>query len=102
MSTGIRYKISNRLAVDNITFYRLSGINPITGNPIYRKLFTHSKYKTLIFSKSLTSEELVPWNNRNIHLTEQIAKQNASGSQKSDFSSPTNKESLHTCRDHLL
>lgn len=54
------------------------------------------KYKTLIFSKSLTSEELVPWNNRNIHLTEQIAKQNASGSQKSDFSSPTNKESLHS------
>ena len=33
------------------------------------------KYKVLIFSKALTSEELVPWNNRSIHLTEQIAKQ---------------------------
>ena len=33
------------------------------------------KYKTLIFSKSLTSETLIPWNSRSIHLTEQIAKQ---------------------------
>ena len=33
------------------------------------------KYKVLIFSKALTYEELVPWNNRSIHLTEQIAKQ---------------------------
>ena len=33
------------------------------------------KYKTLIFSKPLASEALVPWNSRNMHLTEQIAKQ---------------------------
>ena len=33
------------------------------------------KYKTLIFSKSLTGGEPVPWNSRTIHLTEQIAKQ---------------------------
>ncbi len=33
------------------------------------------KYPTLIFSKSLTEEPLVPWNNRFLHLTEQIAKQ---------------------------
>ena len=33
------------------------------------------KYKMLIFSKSLTAEPLVLWNSRNIHLTEQIAKQ---------------------------
>ena len=33
------------------------------------------KYKTLIFSKALIPGELVPWNNRSIHLTEQIAKQ---------------------------
>ena len=33
------------------------------------------KYKTLIFSKPLASEPLVPWNSRSIHLTEQIAKQ---------------------------
>lgn len=32
-------------------------------------------HKTLIFSKALTSELLVLWNNRSIHLTEQIAKQ---------------------------
>lgn len=33
------------------------------------------KYKTLIFSKPLGDGELVPWNGRSIHLTEQIAKQ---------------------------
>ena len=33
------------------------------------------KYKTVIFSKSLTSRPLVFWHSRNIHLTEQIAKQ---------------------------
>ena len=33
------------------------------------------KYRTLIFSKSLTPGDFVPWNNRSIHLTEQIAKQ---------------------------
>lgn len=34
-----------------------------------------TKYKTLIFSKSLTAEALLPWDNRSIHLTEQIEKQ---------------------------
>ena len=33
------------------------------------------KYRTVIFSKSLTSRSLEFWNNRSIHLTEQIAKQ---------------------------
>lgn len=33
------------------------------------------EYKTLIFSKPLTSGELIPWNSRSIHLTEQIARQ---------------------------
>ena len=33
------------------------------------------KYKTLIFSKPLGDNEPVLWNNRSIHLTEQIAKQ---------------------------
>ena len=42
MPTGIRYRISNRLMADNTAFYRLSGINPITGNPIYRNSFTYS------------------------------------------------------------
>ena len=34
------------------------------------------KLKLLIFSKSLASGELIPWNNRNIYFTEQSAKQN--------------------------
>ena len=37
------------------------------------------KYKTVIFSKALTSRPLEFWNNRNIHLTEQIAKQEKYG-----------------------
>ena len=37
-----RYKISNRLKVDNAAFCKPSDINPITGNPIYRDFFTHS------------------------------------------------------------
>ena len=34
-----------------------------------------AEHKTLIFSKSLAGAPLVLWNNRSIHLTEQIAKQ---------------------------
>ena len=34
-----------------------------------------AKIKTVIFSKDLTDGELILWNSRNIHLTEQIAKQ---------------------------
>ena len=41
MPARIRYKVSNRLKADNTAFYRPSGINPITGNPIYRDSFTH-------------------------------------------------------------
>ena len=37
------------------------------------------EYPTLIFSKSLTCDALVPWNSRSIHLTEQIAKQQKKG-----------------------
>lgn len=33
------------------------------------------KHKTVIFSKPLTSKSLIPWGSRNIHLTEQIEKQ---------------------------
>ena len=33
-------------------------------------------YPTVIFSKTLAAGALAPWNNRSIHLTEQIAKQN--------------------------
>ena len=38
-----------------------------------------AEYKTVIFSKPLVSGELIPWNSRNIHLTEQIAKQKKYG-----------------------
>lgn len=41
-------------------------------------------YKTLIFSKSLTDEALVPWNSRTIHLTEQMAKEAKYSRQKRD------------------
>ncbi len=34
------------------------------------------QYKTLIFSKPLAGHELILWNSRNIHLTEQISAQN--------------------------
>ena len=37
------------------------------------------QYPTLIFSKPLTCDALVPWNSRSIHLTEQIAKQQKKG-----------------------
>ena len=47
MSTCIRYKISNRLKVNNAAFCKPSDINPITGNPIYRDFFTHSKLKAI-------------------------------------------------------
>ena len=33
------------------------------------------EYRMLIFSKPLMGDDLVPWDDRNIHLTEQIAKQ---------------------------
>ena len=35
----------------------------------------YKKYPILIFSKSLTDQPLELWNNKNIHLTEQIEKQ---------------------------
>lgn len=35
-----------------------------------------TQYPTVIFSKALSAGAPAPWNNRSIHLTEQIAKQN--------------------------
>ena len=63
-------------AVDNdvaIAFYKANGY---TEEPYENPLDSACvKYKTVIFSKALTDEPLVFWNSRNIHLTEQIAKQ---------------------------
>ena len=42
------------------------------------------KQKNLIFTKPLGDNELVLWNNRNIHLTEQIAKQEKYNQHRSD------------------
>ncbi len=63
-------------ALDNdtaIAFYRANGYvsEPYENqqDPVCMEL------KTLIFSKPLAHNVLVLWNNRNIHLTEQIAKQ---------------------------
>ena len=68
MPIGIRYRISNRLMTDNTAFYRLSGINPITGNPIYRNSFTHGGadfFLDCLSSKSKTSSVL-----HRAHVTE--------------------------------
>lgn len=54
------------------------------------------KYKTVIFSKALTPEPLVPWNSRNIHLTEQIAKQEKAQNRSSGAGTPL------TCDSGLL
>ena len=63
-------------AVNNdtaIAFYKANGY---IGEPYQNSMDPACmKYKTVIFSKALTPEPLVPWNSRNIHLTEQIAKQ---------------------------
>ena len=58
MPTDILYKISNRLMADNTAFYELSGINPITGNPIYRNSFTHSFN---LYGAVPTRQILVEW-----------------------------------------
>ena len=56
-----------------IAFYKLNGY---TSEP-YCNVEDPAcwKYKVLIFSKALKGQKLIPWNNENIHLTEQIAKQ---------------------------
>lgn len=66
-------------AVNNdaaIAFYKANGY---IGEPYQNSTDPACmKYKTVILSKALTPEPLVPWNSRNIHLTEQIAKQDVS------------------------
>ena len=58
-----------------IAFYKANGY---TCEPYYNAQDpAAAEHKTLIFSKTLTSGPLVLWNNRSIHLTEQIAKQEA-------------------------
>ena len=52
-----RYKISNRLKVDNAAFCKPSDINPITGNPIYRDFFTHSRKEDTSFSFLCTNRK---------------------------------------------
>ena len=46
------------------------------------------KYKTLIFTKPLADNELIFWNNRTIHLTEQIKKQRKNNNSHPGFVSP--------------
>ena len=47
MPSGMQYIISNPLDSKNPDYFRLSGINPITGNPFYRNSFTHSDWEQL-------------------------------------------------------
>ena len=56
-----------------IAFYQANGY---TGEPYQNPQDpAYMEYQTLVFSKPLGEEKLVPWSSRNIHLTEQIAKQ---------------------------
>lgn len=56
-----------------ISFYQANGY---TSEPYCcREDPASLAYPMLIFSKSLSSDPVPPWNSRNIHLSEQIAKQ---------------------------
>ena len=56
-----------------IAFYRSNGY---VGEPYFNADDPAcEEFRILIFSKSLTDQALIPWNNENIHLTEQIARQ---------------------------
>ncbi len=74
---GYRFARLYTDASDNdaaIAFYRKNGyVSELYMNPDDPASI---EYPMLIFSKSLTSDPLVPWNSRNIHLTEQIDLQN--------------------------
>ena len=73
---GYRFARLYTDAVNNeaaIAFYKANGY---TCEPYENtRDLAAADHKTLIFSKALTSDPLIPWNNRSIHLTEQIAKQ---------------------------
>ena len=73
---GYRFARLYTNAVDNdaaIAFYKANGY---TCEPYENADDPASmKIRLLIFSKPLSPEKLVPWNNRNIHFTEQAAKQ---------------------------
>ncbi len=62
-------KYNNDIA---IAFYTSVGF---TGEDYHCPDDEVSKYPVLIFSKALGSDPLVPWNNRNIHLAEQMEKE---------------------------
>lgn len=76
ISRGYRYARLYTDAFDNdaaIAFYTKNGyVSEPYSNPDDPASI---EYPMLIFSKSLTSDPLVPWNSRSIHLTEQIALQ---------------------------
>ena len=75
-SRGYLYARLYTDAVNNdaaIAFYKANGYlcEPYENQQDIASL----EHKTVIFSKPLTSGSLVPWNSRNIHLTEQIEQQ---------------------------
>ena len=76
LSKGYSYARLYTDAMNNdtaIAFYKANGY---LCEPYENKLDAAClEHKTVIFSKPLTSESLIPWNSRNIHLTEQIEKQ---------------------------
>ena len=73
---GYRFARLYNGAVDNevaIAFYKSNGCS---GEP-YSNAEDPAcqEYRILIFSKALDGRELIPWGNRNIHITEQLAKE---------------------------
>ena len=78
VSGGYRFARLYTDAVNNdaaIAFYRANGyVSEPYRNPEDPACL---QYPTLIFSKPLADGPPVPWDNRSIHLTEQIMKQNA-------------------------
>lgn len=76
IAKGYKYARLYTDELDNdiaIAFYRSNGY---IGEPYINALDPASiENKVVIFSKSLTSDPVTLWNNKNIHLTEQAAKQ---------------------------
>lgn len=76
VSKGYKFARLYTDAIDNdiaISFYRSNGYICETYNNDQDPACM--KYKIIIFSKSLTTSPLIPWDNKNIKLTEQISKQ---------------------------
>lgn len=85
VARGYRFARLYTGAVDNdvaIAFYRSNGYSSepycCAEDPACQKC------RVLIFSKALDGQRLIPWSNRNIHLTEQFAKEELGSVRRAD------------------